>query len=88
MAAPSGIAAGEPGFAASLGERPDAQDVGGALGHADGAARVEQVEQMARLQALVIGWQAPARVRARRRHSRSASAKCRTSSAVSAISKL
>ena len=27
--------AGEPGFAARVGERPDAQDIGGALGHAD-----------------------------------------------------
>src|SRR5581483_11812043 len=35
--------------------RPDAGDVGGALGHADDAAGIEQVEDVARLHALVIG---------------------------------
>jgi hypothetical protein len=39
----------EPGLATALGERPNAQDVGGALGHADSTARIEQVEQMAGL---------------------------------------
>ena len=48
---------GEPGLAAGLGEGADAQDVGGALGDTDGAAGVEQVEKVARLQALVIGGQ-------------------------------
>ncbi len=33
----------------ALGERPYPQDVGGALGYADRTARVEQVEEMARL---------------------------------------
>src|SRR3954464_6945070 len=37
----------EPGFAAGAGEGADAADIGGALGDADDAARVQQVEQMA-----------------------------------------
>ncbi len=51
------IRPGQPRLAACLGERPDPQDVGGAFGHADHAAGVEQIEQVARLQALVIGRQ-------------------------------
>ena len=47
----------QPRFAACLGERSDPQDVGGAFGYADRAAGVEQIEQVARLQALVIGRQ-------------------------------
>src|SRR3546814_17546359 len=44
-----------PGLAAGLGEGTHAADVGLALGHRDDPARVEQVEGMARLHALVIG---------------------------------
>src|SRR5436309_2560449 len=51
------ILPGQPGLAARLGERADAADIGGALGHADDAARVEQVEEMARLQALIVSRQ-------------------------------
>src|SRR5262249_43275184 len=58
----SGIAAGEPGFAAPLGEGPNAQDVGGAFGHADRAPGVEQIEEVASLQALVVGWQGQAAI--------------------------
>src|SRR5271167_1362897 len=47
----------QPGFAASLGERAHAADIGGALGDRDHAARIEQIEQMARLDALVVGRQ-------------------------------
>src|SRR3546814_10752232 len=46
-----------PGLAAGLGEGTHAADVGLALGHRDDPARVEQVEGMARLHALVIGGQ-------------------------------
>src|SRR6185369_10448713 len=42
------------------GERADAADIGGPLGDADDAARVEQVEEMARLQRLVISRQGDA----------------------------
>ena len=38
------LGACEPGFAAGFGERSHAADVGGALGHADHAARIEQIE--------------------------------------------
>ena len=47
----------QPGFAAGSRQRPHPADIGGAFGDADDAARVEQVEQMARLQTLVIGRQ-------------------------------
>src|SRR3546814_20105310 len=47
----------QPGGAAGFGELADAQDVGLPLGHADDAARIQQVEQMACLEALVVGWQ-------------------------------
>src|SRR5215471_3150591 len=50
----SGVGAGKPHFAACLGERSNPQDVGGAFGDADRAAGVEQIEQMARLQALIV----------------------------------
>src|SRR4051794_8203319 len=53
----SAIEAGEPRFAARLGESPDPQNIGGALGHADRAARVEQIEQMTGLEALVVSGQ-------------------------------
>ena len=63
----------QPGLAAALRQRAHPADIGGPLGDADDAARVEQVEQVARLDALVIGGQraaaAPAapRIRSRRR---------------------
>ncbi len=47
----------QPHFTAVLGQRPDAADIGLAFGRRDGAAGIEQVEQMAGLQALVIGRQ-------------------------------
>ena len=47
----------EPGRAAGLGELAHAQDVALALGHRDHAAGVEQVEDVARLDALVVGRQ-------------------------------
>src|SRR6516164_1673907 len=49
--------AGEPRFAARSGERPDPEDISGALGHANRASRIEQVKEMARFQALVVGRQ-------------------------------
>src|SRR5690606_35978830 len=45
----------QPATRTGLGERPHPPDIGGALGHADDAARIEDVEEMARLHALVIG---------------------------------
>src|SRR5690606_37585421 len=48
---------GEPGLAAGLGEFADAQDVALPLGDRDDAARIEQIEDMAGLDALVIGRQ-------------------------------
>ena len=48
---------GEPRLAAALGERADAADIGGSLGDADDAARVQQIEHVARLDALVVGRQ-------------------------------
>src|SRR5215472_9762470 len=55
----SGAAAGglEPGFAAGAGQIAHPQDVALPLGHRYDAARIEQVEQVARLDALVIGRQ-------------------------------
>ena len=50
-------AGGEPGFRARLGQRAHPADIGRALGHADHAARVQQVEQVAGLEALVVGRQ-------------------------------
>ena len=47
----------EPGRAAGLGELAHAQDVALALGHRDHAAGVEQVEDVACLDALVVGRQ-------------------------------
>src|SRR5205823_4321037 len=47
----------QPGLAARFREGADAADIGGALGDADDATRVEQVEGMARLDALVVGRQ-------------------------------
>ena len=41
-------------LAAPIGECSDPKDVGGALGHADRTARIEKVEEMACLQALVV----------------------------------
>src|SRR5438067_2386987 len=48
---------GEPGVAARLRERAHPADIGGALGDADNAAGIEQIEQVACLQALVVGRQ-------------------------------
>src|SRR6185437_924879 len=45
----------EPRLAAGFRQGADAADIGGALGDADDAAGVEEVEEMARLQALVVG---------------------------------
>ena len=50
-------AARQPGLAAGLGQRAHAADVGGALGDADDAAGVQQVEEVAGLDALVVGRQ-------------------------------
>src|SRR5271166_5654804 len=47
----------EPSLAACSGQRPDSEDVGGPLGHADHTARIEKVEEMARFEALVVGGQ-------------------------------
>src|SRR5271157_4654039 len=47
----------QPGFAARLRERAYAPDIARAFGGADDPARVEQVEQMTRLDALVVGGQ-------------------------------
>ena len=60
-------AAGEPTLAARLGESADAGDIGGALGHRDDTARVEQVESVAGLDALIIGRQRQERVAAQER---------------------
>ena len=81
-------AGAQPGLGAGLGQRAHAADVGGALGHADHAARVEQVEQVAGLQALVVGRQRQRRAPGSAGSGCSASAKCRNSSSVSATSKL
>ena len=62
--APRGVGAlagCEPGFAAGFGEGSHASDIGGAFGHRNHAARIEQIEIVARLQALVIGGQREAR---------------------------
>ncbi len=48
---------GKPGGAAGFGEFADAEDVALALGDGDHAAGVEQVEHVARLDALVVGGQ-------------------------------
>src|SRR5215469_15588348 len=53
--APSCACPRKPGFAAGAGQCADAPDIGGALGDADHPARVEQVEDMARFEALVVG---------------------------------
>src|SRR3569832_674716 len=47
----------QPGLAAGLGELADAQDVALALSDGDDAAGVEQIEDVARLDALVVGRQ-------------------------------
>ena len=78
----------EPGFGAGLGQRAHAADVGGALGDADHAARVQQVEQVAGLEALVVGRQRQLALQDQTAQCRSASAKWRNSSSVSATSKL
>src|SRR5690606_14536241 len=52
---PAGGVLGDPGFAAALGEIADAGDVAGAFLHADHAAGLEQVEQVAGLDRLVVG---------------------------------
>src|SRR6266404_970959 len=53
---------GEPRFAASLRKLPDPQDIGGAFGDADRTAGVQQIEEVTRLQALVISRQRQAAV--------------------------
>src|SRR5579862_3473396 len=55
----------EPTLAAGLGERAHAADISGALGHRDDAARIEQIEAMACLDALVIGRQRQLRLEQR-----------------------
>src|SRR5579863_6844488 len=50
-------AAGEPGLAAALGQCAHPADEGLALGRRDHATGVEEIEQMARLHALVVGGQ-------------------------------
>ena len=45
----------QPALAAALGHGPHASDVGGALGDRNDAARIQQVEAVRRLDALVIG---------------------------------
>src|SRR5262249_49597635 len=52
---PPRAAAGEPGLAAAFGQSAHPGDIGLALGHRDDAARIQQIEDVARLQALVIG---------------------------------
>src|SRR5580693_6785712 len=47
----------EPGFAARLRERAHPRDIGRAFRHADHTARLQHVEAMARLDALVIARQ-------------------------------
>ena len=56
-AAPAAGFRAQPGLAAGLGEIAHAQDVALALGHRDHATRIEQVEDVAGLEALVIGGQ-------------------------------
>ena len=53
---PSGFTR-QPGLGAATRQRTHPADIGRALGHADHAARVEQVEQVAGLDALVVGRQ-------------------------------
>ena len=73
----------EPALAAGFGERAHAADIGGALGDGDHAARVEQVEGVARLDALVIGGQRQLAARgargipSRRRRNAGTAARCR-----------
>src|SRR5579862_4055583 len=55
----------EPTLAAGFGKRAHAADIGGALRHRDDAARIEQIEAMARLDALVIGRQRQLRLEQR-----------------------
>ncbi len=81
----------------SLGEVAHAQDVALPLGHRDDAARVEQVEDVAGLDRLVVGrqhhlvqregcrWPPGAPAASSALHSASASSKWRSSIAVSAI---
>src|SRR5690348_6947307 len=47
----------QPGFATSLGQGAYPRDIGGALGDADYAARIQKIESVAGLDALVIGGQ-------------------------------
>src|SRR3990170_4211433 len=47
----------QPRLAAGLGELAYAQDVALALGHRDDAARIEQIEHVACLDALIVGGQ-------------------------------
>ena len=68
--------------------RLDPADIGGALGDADRAARVEQVEQVARLEALVVGGQRQRLVRRARGIPPRRRRNARNSLSVSASSKL
>src|SRR5690242_2554041 len=53
----SALIAFEPALTASLGERAHASNVGRPLGHADHAARIEQIEAMTCLDAVIVSWQ-------------------------------
>src|ERR687885_308144 len=55
--AASGPPLAEPRLAARLRQRADPADIGGPLGDADDAARVQKVKAVARLDALVVGGQ-------------------------------
>ncbi len=57
LTSPPATAHSAPGFAAAVGQIAHAQDIGLALRHRYQAARVQQVEDMRGLDALVIGWQ-------------------------------
>src|SRR5580704_14292411 len=46
----------QPGDAASLGEIAHAKNIALPLGHRDNPARVKEVENMRRLDALIVGW--------------------------------
>src|SRR5579864_4250875 len=58
--------AGQPRLAAALRQLAHPEDIGGALGHADDAARVQEIEHMAGLDALVVGRQREAAIEQRR----------------------
>src|SRR5690625_8008164 len=49
-----------PGFATGLCEGTDASDIGLTFGHGDDAAGIEQIEKVARLEAIIVGRQGQA----------------------------